>query len=381
MSHRPYGLLAELTHRCPLHCPYCSNPTNLTARGDELSTSDWQRVLREAADLGVLQAGFSGGEPLVRGDLAELIRAARDANLYTHLITSAVGLTHARVRELREAGLDSVQISLQSDEPALADRIAGANAHAQKLTAARLVRESGLALSLNIVLHRLNIDRLAPMIALAEELGATRLELAHTQWLGWAFLNRPALMPGRAQVEEAARVATAAKARLAGRMEIFYVLPDYFGDRPKPCLHGWGRRFLAVNPVGAVLPCPTAGVIPSLRFESVRERPLRWIWENSDGFNRFRGTEWMPEPCQSCDLREIDFGGCRCQAALLTGDAAQADPVCSLSPHHALIQDATSGTDFIKPFTPRRNAPIADKLSHHTDHYCIAQGSNALIVK
>ncbi len=360
MSHRPYGLLAELTHRCPLHCPYCSNPTQLSARESELGTAEWQRVLHEAAELGVLQAGFSGGEPLIRDDLAELVRAARGAGLYTNLITSALGLTPARIRELREAGLESVQISLQADEPSLADRIAGAKAHAQKLEAARLVRESGLALSLNFVLHRLNIARLESMISLAEELGAERVELAQTQWYGWAFLNRETLMPTRAQITEAARIASAAKARLAGRMEIFYVLPDYFGDRPKPCLHGWGRRFLTVNPTGEVLPCPTARAIPALRFENVRERPLRWIWDESESFNRFRGTEWMPEPCQSCELREIDFGGCRCQAALLTGDPASTDPTCSLSPHHHLIGEATAAAEKVATeardgFVPRRN--------------------------
>ena len=360
MNHRPYGLLAELTYRCPLHCPYCSNPTQLSATDAELNTADWRRVLREAAELGVLHAGFSGGEPLTRDDLADLVRAAREAGLYTNLITSALGLTPARARELRDAGLDSVQISLQADEPSLADRIAGTKAHAQKLDAARLVRESGLALSLNIVLHRLNIVRLESMIALAEELGAERLELAHTQWYGWAFLNRDTLMPTRTQVAETARIASAAKARLAGRMEIFYVLPDYFGDRPKPCLHGWGRRFLTVNPTGQVLPCPTAEAIPSLRFDNVRERSLRWIWDESESFNRFRGTEWMPEPCQSCELREIDFGGCRCQAALLTGDPANTDPACSLSPLHGLIGEATAAAELAATgardsFVPRRN--------------------------
>jgi pyrroloquinoline quinone biosynthesis protein E len=337
MTPRPYALLTELTYRCPLHCPYCSNP-KATAAGAELTASEWQRVFCEAAELGVLQVGLSGGEPLVRRDLAEIVRGAREAKLYTNLITSGVGLDEARAGELRDAGLDSVQLSFQSDEADLADEIAGTRAHARKLEAALAVRAAGISLSLNFVIHRRNIDRLPQIIALAETLEAERVELANVQFYGWAFQNRAALLPTRDQVERAREVATAAKARLAGQIDIFYVLPDYYETRPKPCLNGWGQRYLTVNPIGEVLPCPTASsAIPDLRFENVRSRSLSWIWRESESFNRFRGTEWMPEPCQSCPQKEIDFGGCRCQAALLTGQAASTDPVCTLSPNRARV--------------------------------------------
>ena len=334
---RPYALLAEITYRCPLHCPYCSNPTQ--ARNDqELTTNEWTRVIREAAALGVLQIGFSGGEPLARRDLQDLVRAAREASLYTNLITSGIGLDDDRVRALRDAGLDSVQLSFQSDNTNLADEIAGARTHQRKLDAAAKIRAAGIPLSLNFVIHRRNIDRLAEMIALAESLQAERVELANVQFYGWAFLNRAALLPTREQVVRAREIATAAKARLTGKIDIFYVLPDYYENRPKPCLNGWGQRYLTVNPIGDVLPCPTASsAIPDLRFENVRARELDWIWRESESFNRFRGTEWMPEPCQSCPQREIDFGGCRCQAALMTGEAANTDPVCDLSPNRASV--------------------------------------------
>jgi pyrroloquinoline quinone biosynthesis protein E len=356
---RPYALLAEITYRCPLHCPYCSNPTQ--ARNDsELATDEWARVIREAAALGVLQIGFSGGEPLVRRDLPDLVRAAREANLYTNLITSGIGLDDDRLNALRNAGLDSVQLSLQSDSTDLADEIAGTRAHQHKLDAATKIRVAGIPLSLNFVIHRRNIDRLPQMIELAESLQAGRVELANVQFYGWAFLNRAALLPTREQVVRAREIATAAKARLAGKIDIFYVLPDYYENRPKPCLSGWGERYLTVNPTGEVLPCPTASsAIPDLRFENVRSRELDWIWRESESFNRFRGTEWMPEPCQSCPQREIDFGGCRCQAALLTGNAANTDPVCEFSPHRAnvdvVLHDLNSPSDHVHNWTYRTN--------------------------
>ena len=336
---RPYALLAELTYRCPLGCPYCSNPTQYPPTPRELTRAEWERVVEEAAELGVLHVLFSGGEPLLRPDLPALVAAAQATGLYTNLITSALGLTRARAAALRAAGLDSVQISFQSDEGLHADAIAGIKAHAQKLEAARLVRDLGLPLTINVVLHRGNIGRIREIVALAEDLGAGRLELANVQYYGWAFENKGGLLPSRAALDEAEQIAAAAKERLRGAMELLYVLPDYYGDRPKPCMNGWGRRQLTVNPVGDVLPCPTAGAITSLRFDNVREHPLRWIWAVSESFNRFRGTAWMPEPCRSCDLREVDFGGCRCQAALLTGDAANTDPACALSPYRdALIR-------------------------------------------
>jgi pyrroloquinoline quinone biosynthesis protein E len=377
---RPYALLAEITYRCPLHCPYCSNPVAVesavlsgeqtgatalrtahsTTHNCELTTQEWKRVINEAAALGVLQIGFSGGEPLARPDLAELIRVAREAKLYTNLITSGIGLDDDRLGALRDAGLDSIQLSFQSDESNLADEIAGARAHERKLDVAAKIRATGIPLSLNFVIHRRNIDRLPQMIALAEALGAERMELANVQFYGWAFRNRAALLPTREQVDRARDVATAAKARLAGKIDIFYVLPDYYETRPKPCLNGWGQRYLTVNPIGDVLPCPTASsAIPDLRFENVRARDLDWIWQESESFNQFRGTEWMPEPCQSCPQREIDFGGCRCQAALLTGSAANTDPVCELSPNRAIVDavlcDVNSPSGRLRDWTYRVN--------------------------
>src|SRR6516165_2551296 len=383
---RPYALLAEITYRCPLHCPYCSNPTDYrrgtatvadpesgrrsarptTTHDGELTTDQWKRVIREAAALGVLQIGFSGGEPLARRDLAELIRAAREANLYTNLITSGIGLDDDRMRGLREAGLDSIQLSFQSDESSLADEIAGARAHERKLGVAAKIREAGIPLSLNFVIHRRNIDRLPQMIDLAEALGAERVELANVQFYGWAFRNRAALLPTRGQVERARDIATEAKARFAGKIDIFYVLPDYYETRPKPCLNGWGQRYLTISPIGDVLPCPTASsAIPDLRFENVRLRDLDWIWRESESFNRFRGTEWMPEPCRSCPQKEIDFGGCRCQAALLTENAAKTDPVCTLSSNRtvvdAVLRNVNSSVNNARHWIYRVNPPgLAD---------------------
>jgi pyrroloquinoline quinone biosynthesis protein E len=356
---RPYALLAEVTYRCPLHCPYCSNPTQVR-NGYELTTDDWVRVIREAASLGVLQIGFSGGEPLMRQDLADLVQGARKARLYTNLITSGIGLDENRARVLRDAGLDSVQLSFQSDHADLADEISGTHAHQRKLDAAAIVRAAGISLSLNFVIHRRNIDRLPQIIELTETLSAGRVELANVQFYGWAFLNRAALLPTSEQVARAREVATAAKRRLAGKIDIFYVLPDYYGTRPKPCLNGWGQRYLTVNPIGDVLPCPTASsAIPDLRFENVRERSLDWIWRESESFNRFRGTAWMPEPCRSCPQKEIDFGGCRCQAALLTGNAANTDPVCTLSPNRlrvdAVLRDLHRSSGHTSEWMPRVN--------------------------
>jgi len=336
MTPRPYALLAELTYRCPLHCPYCSNPATHTG-GEELSLDEWTRVFAEAAALGVLHLGLSGGEPLARRDLPKLVTAARQVGLYTNLITSGVGLDANRARELQAAGLDSVQISFQSDDPAQGNTIAGSKAHDAKLEAVRLVHDHGLALSLNVVIHRLNIDRLPQIIAFAESLRPERLELANVQYYGWALRNRNQLLPTREQAQNALLVAQKAQARLKGKMDVVYVLPDYLQDRPKPCMQGWGRHYLTVNPAGDVLPCPNAGSIPDLVFENIRQGSLASIWNESANFNRFRGTEWMPVPCRDCPQREIDFGGCRCQAALLTGQAAATDPVCALSPDREIV--------------------------------------------
>jgi pyrroloquinoline quinone biosynthesis protein E len=360
-GNRPLGLLAELTYRCPLGCPYCSNPTSLRHAGTELATDEWDRVVREAAELGVLHVHFSGGEPLLHTGLAKLVATARSLGLYTNLLTSGIPFSRATAENLREAGLEHVQLSLQSDEGALADKIAGRRSHEAKLEAARLIRELGWPLTLNVVLHRANLERLPQLIALAQELDADRLELANVQFYGWAHRNRSALLPDVAALREAARYVAEARERLKGRLRIDYVLPDALADRPKPCMEGWGRRYLTVNPQGDVLPCPTASCIESLRFDNVRQRTLRWIWEESDAFNRFRGTAWMPEPCRSCEWRHHDFGGCRCQAALLTGDAANTDPACSLSPHRSTLIEAFHRTErpASEPGLVYRKNPVA----------------------
>jgi len=344
-----------------VHCPYCSNPVG-SPKGRELTAEEWHRVFQEAAGLGVLQVGFSGGEPLQRADLVELVAAAREAGLYTNLITSAVGLHRWRAQQLREAGLDSIQISFQSDQALLADEIAGTTAHAAKLAAARMIRELGFPLTVNVVLHRANIGRLEPIIRLAESLEAERLELANTQFYGWAYQNRAWLLPRRAQIQRAMEVVSAQRERLLGHMDILFVAPDYYNDRPKPCMNGWGRQFLTVNPVGDVLPCPTASAIKELHFENIRERPVGWIWHESESFNRFRGTEWMPAPCRDCSFREIDFGGCRCQAALVTGHADVTDPVCTLSPHRgqlAAFVDSVQTESASDPFSKDGSSTIA----------------------
>jgi pyrroloquinoline quinone biosynthesis protein E len=334
----PLALLAELTHRCPLRCPYCSNPLELERAGTELDTATWQRVLDEAAKLGVLQVHFSGGEPLVRRDLAELVRHAGKVGLYSNLITSGVLLDRARLAQLVEAGLEHVQLSFQDAEPAGADRIAGLpHAHEKKLAVAALVREAGLPLTVNAVMHRQNLERLPKMIDLAVALGAGRLEVAHVQYYGWALANRRALLPTAAQLEQATAIVEAARARLKGVLVIDYVVPDYYARRPKACMGGWGRQFLNISPAGKVLPCHAAESLPGFAFPSVRETSLAEAWYRSGAFNRFRGTDWMPEPCQSCERREIDWGGCRCQAFALTGDAGRTDPACALAPDRAFL--------------------------------------------
>jgi pyrroloquinoline quinone biosynthesis protein E len=344
LTEPPLGLLAELTHRCPLHCPYCSNPLELVGRRDELTTSQWRTALTEARDLGVLQVHLSGGEPLARPDLAEIAEHASGLGCYVNLVTSGLGLTEQRMTGLAERGVAHVQLSVQAADPTLADHIAGTRAHRHKLAAAAVIRATGLPLTINVVLHRGNHDQVGPLIELAEELGADRLELANAQYYGWGLVNRAALMPTEEQLAAAAPVVRAARERLAGRMEIVYVIADYRERYPKPCMHGWGARQLTIAPDGTVLPCPAAYVLPGLGLENVTRRPLAAIWYESRSFNAFRGTDWMREPCRTCDRREQDHGGCRCQAFLLTGDAAETDPVCSLSPHHDVVTAALATT-------------------------------------
>ncbi|MFE9743509.1 pyrroloquinoline quinone biosynthesis protein PqqE [Saccharothrix saharensis] len=332
----PFGLLAELTHRCPLRCGYCSNPVDLVARDDELDTATWCSVFDQARALGVLQVHLSGGEPLARKDLPELVGHAAGLGCYVNLVTSGLGLTVERL-----AGVDHVQLSVQDADEAGANRIAGVKAFGAKLRAAEVVREAGLPLTVNVVLHRLNVDHVDELVALAERMGADRLELANTQYYGWALRNRAALLPSREQVARAAEAVAAAQSRSG--MEIVHVIADYHEAHPKPCMHGWGARQLTVAPNGDVLPCPAAGVIDGLGVENVRDRALGDIWRSSPAFTAFRGFDWMREPCRSCARRELDFGGCRCQAFQLTGDAAATDPVCTLSPHRGLVDAILAG--------------------------------------
>ena len=339
-DNRPTTLLAELTHRCPLHCPYCSNPLALVGADRELTTDEWKRVFSEARDLGVLQLGLSGGEPLVRRDLEPLADHAHRLGLYTTLVTSGVGLTRRRATALRDAGLEHIQISIQDSDTETADRIAGMRAVPQKEEAVALVRELGFAFSINAVLHRANLDRIGDIIDLAGSMGADRLELANTQYYGWALANRTALLPTATQVAAADAIADEAKRRYRGRMQIVYVLPDYHESYPKPCYGGWGQVYIVVAPDGQTLPCHGATHITTLRFDNVRDRSLDWIWSDSPAFQAFRGDEWMHEPCRSCARKTIDFGGCRCQAFALTGDAANTDPVCTLAPLHGIIEQA-----------------------------------------
>jgi pyrroloquinoline quinone biosynthesis protein E len=335
---RLWNLVAELTYRCPLRCPYCSNPLALRDFPEALSAADWARVFREAAALGAVHVGLTGGEPSTRRDLAEIVRAAADAGLYTHLVTAGLPLDADGLAVLRAAGLRSVQVSVQDAEAAASDAIAGTACFERKLALARAVRALGLPLTLNVVLHRRNLSRTRELIALARALDADRLELANAQYQGWALANRRALLPARAQLEAAERVVAEEKAR-SPRPEILFVLPDYFRDRPKPCMGGWGRTHLIVTPDGRALPCHGAAELP-LAFWNVRERSLVECWRDAPGMNAFRGDAWMPEPCRSCPDKARDFGGCRCQAFALTGEAAATDPACALAPRHALVAAA-----------------------------------------
>jgi PqqA peptide cyclase len=336
---KPLGLLAELTHRCPLGCPYCSNPLELNARGDELDTATWARVFGEAAALGVLQVHLSGGEPSARRDLVEITAAAHVASLYTNLITSAIGVTGNTLAALFKAGLDHVQISIQDSDAMSADHIAGYDgAFARKLSLAAEVMRAKVPLTVNAVIHRANIDHVSAMVDLALKLGAARVEIAHVQYYGWAMKNRAMLMPSREQVERAVAAVEDLRRQHHGKIVIDAVLPDYYARYPKPCVGGWGRRSLNVAPDGTVLPCHAAQIIPGLEFWSVRDHSLADIWQHSPAFNAFRGTRWMQEPCASCPRRAEDFGGCRCQAFMLTGNAAATDPVCHLSPNHQLVE-------------------------------------------
>src|SRR5437667_3557660 len=328
----PLALIAELTHRCPLHCVYCSNPLEMQSRSNELPTGTWSRIFQEAAQLGVLQADFTGGEPLARADIIDLVRAARAAGLYVNLITSGLPLDETKLSGLIAAGLDHIQLSFQGAREEISNEISGTKSHGQKLRVLDWIKQHRVALTLNFVIHRRNIDHLEEMVALAESSSATRIEFANVQYYGWAFANRENLLPTREQLDRSMEIIKREQERLEGRIRVEYVVPDYYAKYPKPCMGGWGRKLMLITPSGGALPCHAAQVIPGLSFENVKERSLRDIWERSAAFQKFRGEDWMQEPCRTCDRREQDFGGCRCQALLLAGDASATDPVCSLSP-------------------------------------------------
>ena len=339
----PLAILAELTHRCPLRCAYCSNPLQLDPASRELDTAAWCRILDEAAEMGVIQVHFSGGEPTARKDLERLVAHAAGAGLYANLITSAVLLDRDRLERLRDAGLQHVQIGFQDTVADQAERISGyPGGHARKLAVARDVTGLGLALTVNAIVQRHNIDRVDSFIDLALELKAGRIEIANVQYYGWALKNRAALMPTHAQLLRMDEAVRARLPGLKGRLVVDYVVPDYYASRPKACMGGWGRKFLNITPSGRVLPCHAAETIPGMTFERATERPLADIWAGSAAFQRYRGTDWMPAPCRSCDQKEVDWGGCRCQALALTGNADNADPVCDRSEHHAVLADITA---------------------------------------
>lgn len=364
----PMWLLAELTYACPLQCPYCSNPLELSAsRKNELSTEEWLDVFQQARKLGAVQLGFSGGEPLVRTDLLELMTAANDLGFFCNLITSAVGLDKEKIQQFKRAGLRHIQISFQGSEPESNQFFGGTDSFEHKLAMAKAVIDADIALGLNFVLHRHNIDQIEEFLHQAHNIGAEFVELANSQYYGWALHNRDALMPTRAQVEEGLRVTNAFKAKHP-KMNVFYVTPDYFEERPKKCSNGWGTTFLTVNPDGEVLPCQGAKVIPNIEFPNVREHSLKSIWQQSDLFTHFRGTDWMKEPCRSCPEKEQDLGGCRCQAYMLTQDPYAADPICSKSPHHHIITEAVDKAELEHNkeqlvFRNPRNAKIIAKQS------------------
>jgi pyrroloquinoline quinone biosynthesis protein E len=354
----PLWLLLELTYRCPLHCVFCYNPTEFARTGAELGTNDWLRVLREARALGAVQLGLSGGEPLVRDDLETIVAEAHTLGFYSNLITSGIGMTEARIGALKQAGLDHIQLSFQDSTREMNDFLSSTRTFELKSKVAALIRAHDYPMVLNVVLHRLNIDHVGEILEMAETMGAQYVELANTQYYGWAWLNRAQLLPSRAQLERAESITQRFRERVAGKMRIYFVVPDYFETRPKPCMSGLGSVFLAVAPDGTAMPCHAARMLPGLELPNVRNADVRSIWYDSSACNRFRGDAWMKEPCRSCPEKHKDFGGCRCQAYLLTGDMATADPVCDLSPHHQLVTEAVARAAAGAAAGPLREQPL-----------------------
>ncbi len=366
----PLWFLAELTYRCPQQCPYCSNPLNYSSSfANELSTAEWKKVLAEGRKLGATQLGFSGGEPCVRQDLEELVGHARQLGYYTNLITSGMGLTVDRVTQLRNVGMDHIQLSFEASEEKLNNELAGCDSFQHKLEIAKAIKQQGFPMVLNIVLHRRNIDFIEEILHFAKLLQADYVELANTQYYGWALANRESLLPTKKQLVDAERVTNLFREQHAGDMKVYFVVPDYYENRPKRCSNGWGTTFISVTPDGYVLPCQSAQVLPGLEFPNVKSHSLEWIWHDSPLFNQYRGTDWMTEPCRSCDEKLQDLGGCRCQAYLLAGDATKADPICDKSPEHqkvVLITAAQNISPAIKPLI-FRNPQNAAKVSNNVD--------------
>lgn len=340
----PLWLLAEITYRCPLHCAFCYNPVDFaqTGAGQELSTEGWLKVLREARATGSVQCGFSGGEPLMRDDLEILVAEAHRLGYYTNLLTSGVGLTDERAAALKAAGLDHIQLSFQDSTRELNDFLSHTRTFDLKQRVAHTIKANGWPMVMNCVIHRLNIDYIGQIIDMAVELGAEYLELANSQYYSWALLNRDQLLPSRQQLERAERITNEYREKLGDKIRIFFVVPDYYENRPKKCMNGWGNVFLTVTPDGTALPCHTAKMLPGLTFPNVKEMGVREIWYESEGFNHYRGTGWMKEPCASCPEKEKDYGGCRCQAYMLANDPDAADPVCDKSPAHGVVLAAVA---------------------------------------
>lgn len=363
----PLWLLAELTYKCPLHCVYCSNPLDYASAGKELSTAEWVRVLQEGRAMGSAQLGFSGGEPLMRDDLIELATEGRRLGYYSNLITSGIGLTETKIKALKEAGLDHIQVSFQDSTKELNDFLGSTKTFELKQKVAHLVKAYDYPMVLNVVIHRLNIDHIEKILELAENIGVDYLELANSQFYGWAFLNRDHLIPTRAQLTAAEAAVQRFRERIGDKMRVYFVVPDYHASRPKACMNGWGAVFVTITPDGTVLPCHEAKMLPGIPFPNVREHSLKTIWHDSDAFNRYRGNSWMKDPCKTCPDKEKDFGGCRCQAYLLTGDATNTDPVCELAPHHYTVEEAVNNAELDQPKITR---PLVFRLDQNSKEFC-----------